>query len=316
MSKDSGTESVLVTGANGFIGRAIAKSIETAGMKVRRAVRQPFHEPAAWHSPDLDESANWSEGLSGIDCVIHCSARVHQMQEHASDPLAEFRKVNTAGTLTLAKQAAAAGVSRFIFLSSCKVNGEDTDKGSPFREEVQRPPLDPYGLSKYEAESGLLELSAMTGMDVVIIRLPLVYGPDVKANFALLVKIISLGIPLPFASVDNRRSLLSLDNLCHFILHAINHPAAAGEVFLIADEPAVSTSTLIRMIARAKGKPALLFPFPIPVMKGLASIAGKRKAVDRLVGSLELDTRKAHKLLGWHPPFKTDEALKKIFNNG
>ncbi|BDS22407.1 UDP-glucose 4-epimerase [Enterobacter roggenkampii] len=316
MSKNLETKSVLVTGANGFIGRAIAKSIETAGMTVRRAVRRNYHEPTAWHSPDLDEFADWSEGLSGIDCVIHCSARVHQMQEQTSDALAEFRKVNTSGTLTLAKQAAAAGVSRFIFLSSCKVNGEETVKGSPFREAVPRPPQDPYGLSKYEAETGLLDISASTGMEVVIIRLPLVYGPDVKANFALLIKIISLGIPLPFASIDNRRSLLALDNLCHFILHVINHPAAAGEVFLIADEPAVSTSTLIKMIARAKGKPALLFPFPIPLLKVLATITGKRKAVARLVGSLELDTGKTQVLLGWHPPFKTDEALKKIFNNG
>lgn len=310
------TESVLVTGANGFIGNAVASSIEAAGMKVRRAIRQKCADPTAWQSPDLDEIADWSEGLQGVNYVIHCSARVHQMQDSASDPLSEFRKVNTAGTLALAEQAARAGVSRFVFLSSCKVNGEQTTKGNPFREEIQSPPQDPYGLSKYEAESGLLEISAKTGMEVVILRLPLVYGPEVKANFALLMKIITLGVPLPFATVDNRRSLLSLDNLCDFILTVITHPAAADEVFMVADAPAVSTSELIRMIAEAKGKPALLFPFPIPLLKGIASIAGKRHAIDRLVGSLELDTHKANTLLGWHPPFKTREALKKMFNNG
>lgn len=316
MSLETESNSVLVTGANGFIGRAIASSVGATGMKVRRAMRQHSDDPSAWCSPDLGEMADWSEGLQGINCVIHCSARVHQMQDSASDPLSEFRKVNTAGTLALAKQAAVAGVSRFIFLSSCKVNGEQTTKGHPFREEIQTPPGDPYGLSKYEAESGLLKLAKETEMDVVIIRLPLVYGPEVKANFALLMKIISLGIPLPFATVNNRRSLLSLDNLCDFILTVIKHPVAAGEVFLIADDPAVSTSELIRLIAQAKGKPALLFPFPISLLEGLATITGKRHSLDRLIGSLELDTHKAHTLLGWQPPFKTGESLKKMFNNG
>jgi len=316
MSLCSKSDSVLVTGANGFIGRAVASSIESAGMKVRRAMRQHVDVPTVWCCPDLDGLADWSEGLQGINYVVHCSARVHQMQDNSRDPLSEFRKVNTEGTLTLAKQAAAAGVSRFIFLISCKVNGEKTTAGSPFRESIILPPEDAYGLSKYEAEIGLLELSVKTGMEVVIVRLPLVYGPAVKANFALLMKIISLGVPLPFANLNNRRSLLSLDNLCDFILRTLCHPAAANETFLLADEPAISTSVLIRMIAEAEGKPARLFPFPIPLLKGLATIVGKGPTLERLVGSLELDISKAHTLLGWQPPFTTGEALQKMFNNG
>lgn len=316
MTKKSITKSVFVTGANGFIGQAVANSIEEAGMRVRRAVRKNHHTPDVWPCPDLDEFANWSDGLRNIDCVIHCAARVHQMQDDASDPLATFRTVNTAGTLALATQAVAANVSRFIFLSSCKVNGENTERGSPFCEEVHIPPQDPYGLSKYEAEIGLLKIAAVTDIEVVIIRLPLVYGPDVKANFAQLINVTLQGIPLPFAGIDNRRSLLSLDNLCHFILHTINHPAAAGEIFMVADEPAVSTSALIRMIANAKGKPVRLFTLPISILKGLAILAGEKDRMERLVSSLELDTRKAHALLGWYPPFKTDESIKKMFNEG
>jgi UDP-glucose 4-epimerase len=229
------------------------------------------------------------------------------MRDAAADPLAEFRRVNTQGTLNLARQAAAAGTRRFIFLSSVKVNGE----AGSFTESDPAAPADPYGVSKHEAEQGLRAISAGSAMDVVIIRPPLVYGPGVQANFRTLIRGIALGIPLPLARVENRRSLVGLDNLVDMIVTCIDHPAAANETFLVSDGEDLSTPELIRRLARAMGKPAHLIPVPTVLLTTGARLLGKRAVAQRLLGSLRVDISKARRLLGWSPPLSVDEELER-----
>jgi nucleoside-diphosphate-sugar epimerase len=243
--------------------------------------------------------------------VIHTAARVHIMDDSAADPLTEFRKVNTAGTLNLARQAADAGVKRFIFISSIKVNGEMTLVDQPFKPNDNYIPTDPYGLSKYEAEQGLLTIAKETGMEVVIIRPPLVYGPEVKANFSSMMKWINRGVPLPFGYINNQRSLVALDNLVDFIIHCIDHPKAVNEVFLISDGEDVSTSILLRKVAKAFGKKPKLIPVPVWLMTLAAKLIGKGDVATRLFGSLQVDSSKARELLGWKPVITMDEQLKK-----
>jgi len=243
--------------------------------------------------------------VSNVDVVVHLAARVHVMRDAARDPITEYRRVNTEGTLNLARQAATAGAQRFVFLSSVKVNGET---GS-FRESDVPAPSDAYGLSKYEAEQGLKEIAAETGMAVVIIRSPLVYGPDVQANFRALMRGLALGIPLPLAAVDNRRSLVGLDNLVDLIVTCIEHPAAANETFFVSDGEDLSTPQLISRLARAMGRPARLIPLPPTLLTTGAMLLGKRDVAQRLLGSLQVDISKARRLLGWSPPVSLDEGL-------
>lgn len=304
----------LVTGATGFIGVSLCKRLLTDTFHVRATSRTaksaknlPYGVtvvPITSIGPDTD----WSEALCGIDVIVHLAARVHVMDEHAANPLAEFRRVNVAGTERLARMAAAAGVRRFIFLSSVKVHGEETE--IPYTEEYAPAPQDPYGVSKLEAEECLRKIAAETRLEVVIIRPPLVYGPGVKANFLNLMKIVERRIPLPLASIHNRRSLVYLGNLVDAISTCVKHPRAAGQTFLVSDGDDVSTPELIRRMAQALESQARLLPFSPTLMRLAGRVCGKMAAVDRLVGSLTVDSGKICRELSWHPPYTVAEGLK------
>ena len=306
---------ILVTGATGFVGQAVIDGLISAAYDVRACSRQVdvvFHPSVRlFHTGEMSENSDWQQALQDVDEVIHLAARVHIMAEVATDPLTEFRKVNTDATLNLARQAADAGVKRFVFISSIKVNGEDTNSGTKFSPDDDFVPTDPYGLSKYEAEQGLLDLAKTTGMEVVIIRPPLVYGSGVRANFLSMIKWINKGVPLPLGAVHNQRSLVALDNLVSFIIHCVKHPKAANEVFLISDGEDVSTTELLQKVAKAFGKNTLLLPVPVVLMTFVAQLLGKRDMASRLFGSLQVDSSKACDLLGWKPVITMDEQLKK-----
>jgi len=254
---------------------------------------------------------DWLSSLESIDCVIHLAARVHVSKDTAKDPLAEYRIVNVEKTLDLARQASSFGVKRFIFVSSVKVNGELTEKDMPFRADDIPNPQDPYGLSKCEAEAGLIKLAKETGMEVVVIRPPLVYGPGVKANFLSMIKMLDKGIPLPLGNVSNKRSLVFVDNLVDLLIRVIDHPKAAGQVFLVSDDHDVSTTTLLRSISYALGKKAKLIPVPLFFLKAIFYLIGKPGLSQRLLGSLCLDISKTKKLLNWSPPICFEEGIKR-----
>jgi nucleoside-diphosphate-sugar epimerase len=305
---------VLVTGANGFVGRALCTQAAARGVVVRGVTRLPCDLSGGVENfvvSAVDERADWQAALAGVEAVIHLAARVHVMADKAENPLAEFRRINTQGTLNLARQAAAAGVRRFVFVSSVKVNGEMTLPSHPFKADDAPAPLDAYGISKMEAEQGLRELAAKTGMEVVIIRPPLVYGPGVKANFAAMMRWLRRGVPLPLGAIDNRRSLVALDNLVDLIVTCISHPAAANQTFLVSDGEDVSTTQLLRRMGQALGRPARLLLVPAGLLELGAALVGRRDMAQRLCGSLQVDIEKTRQLLGWRPPLTLDEGLKK-----
>jgi len=258
--------------------------------------------------PDTD----WQAAVANIDVVVHTAARVHVMAETASNPLTEFRKTNVEGTLNLARQAAASGVKRFIFVSSIKVNGEMTAPGHPFTADQEPAPIDPYGISKMEAEQGLAVIGNETNMEIVIIRPVLVYGPGVKANFLNMMTWLKRGMPLPLGAIHNRRSLVALDNLVDLIVKTLDHPAAANQTFLVSDGEDLSTTDLLRRLGTALGKPPLLIPLPAWMLHSAASLVGKSNISQRLCGSLQVDIKKNHKLLNWTPPLQVDQALQKV----
>lgn len=308
---------MLITGANGFVGSALVVKSIAQGRKVRAAVRHHGTTIGAAAEVcvlgEFGPDTKWQLALAGVDTVVHTAARVHVMNDQSADPLAEFRRVNVAGTLNLARQAAAAGVKRLVFVSSVKVNGEATLPGQPFKVDDAHVPNDPYGLSKYEAEVGLRALAAETGLEVAIVRPPLVYGPGVKANFAAMVRWLNRGVPLPLgAVVHNRRSLVALDNLVDLLLVCATHPAAANQTFLASDGDDVSTADLLRRIGLALGKPARLIPVPVSWLKLGAAVLGKADVAQRLLGSLQVDIAKNQQLLGWTPPVSVDAALKQV----
>jgi len=307
---------ILLTGATGFIGRALLSELVSNDINIIASVRQTTpcipENVKQYIISDLSEDTDWGRALRNIDVVIHTAARVHVMKEQTNNPLDQFRKVNTEATISLARQSAKAGVKRFIFLSSIKVNGEQTNKNQAFTAHDKFIPNDPYGLSKYEAEQGLLKLADETGMEVVIIRLPMVYGPGVKGNFQVLMKWVRKQWPLPFGAVDNQRSLLALDNAVSFIIHCLKHPKAANEVFLVSDDEDVSTTELLNKVAAAFELNIFLLPIPVSLMKFAAKMMGKGELASRLLGSLKIDISKAHQLLGWKPVITMDEQLKKI----
>jgi nucleoside-diphosphate-sugar epimerase len=303
--------SVLVTGASGFVGRAVMARLAGDGHAVRAAVRRPMRDwPGVVEDVivgDLTPTTRWHDALASVDTVIHLAARVHVMHDAAADPLAEFRRVNVEGTLNLARQAAAAGVSRFVFVSSVKVHGE----AGTFTEADLPAPADAYGVSKHEAEEGLRRIAADTGLEVAILRPPLVYGPGVKANFLSMMRIVARGIPLPFGAVRNRRSLIALDNLVDVVLVCAVHPAAANQTFLVSDGEDLSTPDLIRRLARAMGRPARLVPVPMSLLSAGAAIVGRRAVAQRLFESLRVDIAKVRATLGWTPPISVDEGLRR-----
>lgn len=308
----------LVTGATGFVGKSLCAKLLENGKKVLGVVRNKCSdlpkELKLSHISDLSAEIDWTDQLQGIDVVVHTAARVHMMNDKSANPVEEFRKVNTYATLNLARQAASMGVKRFVFISSIKVNGEMTSTTHPFAPEDTFIPVDPYGLSKYEAEQGLLALAKETGMEVVIIRPPLVYGPGVKANFASMMRWISKQVPLPFGAVNNKRSLVALENLVDFVVFCSDYkktPQAKNEVFLISDGEDVSTTELMRKVAKAFNIKALLLPIPTCLMTFVARFLGKGDVAKRLFGSLQVDSSKARELLGWKPVITMDEQLKK-----
>lgn len=308
---------ILITGATGFVGKSLVQRFlaDDESRRLVVAVRKGGQPWPARVLPiitgDLHPATDWSVALEGVEVVVHSAARVHVMHDTEADPLTAFRSVNVDGTLNLARQAAASGVKRFVFISSVKVNGESTSLGRAFTEAVAPNPQDAYGQSKDEAEQGLCRIAVETAMEVIIIRPPLVYGPGVKANFAALMRAVQRGWPLPLGAVHNQRSLVALDNLVDFIVTCITHPQAANQTFLVSDGQDLSTSELVRGIAQAAGVPARLLPVPVWALQAAASLLGKGDAVQRLCGNLQVDISKARSLLGWEPPVSVEEGLRR-----
>lgn len=309
---------ILVTGASGFIGKEIVNALlcKNELQKVAIAVRQKTHycnERVLTHvTGDLDHNYNWSFELNNIFAVVHCAARVHMMSDKSYNPLEDFRRVNVQNTLNLASQAAAAGVKRFVFISSIKVNGEKTNLGKPFSENDEPAPIDAYGISKMEAEQGLQIIARQTKMEVVIIRPPLVYGPGVKANFLNLVKLVNSGIPLPLGSINNKRSLIGLDNLVDLVLTCIHHPNAANETFLASDGEDISTTELLQRISKSMGRKSRLIPIPAYWLHRTANMIGQKDISKRLCDSLQINIEKSQNLLEWEPPLSLNEGLDKV----
>ena len=310
---------IAVTGAAGFVGAALCGELYSRGFAVRSVVRSLHSaEPASGVEQiavsNLDAATDWSSALRGVDCVIHCAARAHVMHETEADALAAYRSVNVDGSRRLAEQAAAAGVRRLVYLSSIKVNGESTDGlPRPFgarNDEVN--PEDSYGVSKWEAEQALWAVAASTCLEVVVVRPPLVYGPNVKGNLARLLKLVRLGVPLPFGAVQNQRSLIGLDNLVDLLIRCVDHPAAAGQTLLVSDGEDISTPDLLRYMANALGRSARLLPMSVALLRLVGRALGKQAEIDRLVGSLKIDSRHTRELLDWNPPVSVAEGIRRM----
>lgn len=299
---------VLVTGANGFVGRALCDALAVSGRRVRRAVRA---ETAGLEDAiavgDICGSTDWGRALDSVSCVVHLAARTHVLRETASDPLAEYRRINVDGTDALARQAARAGVRRVVFLSSIKVNGEAA--AAPFTERDAPRPEDGYGISKWEAEQALARAAAEGAMEFVILRPPLVYGPGVRGNFLRMMRLVARGVPLPIASIANRRSLIYLGNLVDAIVAVSGSPRAAGRTFLVSDGEDVSTPDLARAIAHALGVPPRLLPCPRTVLELGAALTGRRAELARLTGSLQVDGSALRRELGWSPRHTLAQGL-------
>ena len=306
---------ILLTGATGFVGQAIAANLSADNrFKVCGAVRQDsvkFSQDVRLVTVgDIDGSTQWNAALAGNEIVIHSAARAHIMKDSVADPLAEYRRVNVGGSLNLARQAIDAGIRRFIFISSIKVNGEGTLPGNPYTADDPPQPKDPYGISKMEAEQELRSLTCNSDMELVIIRPTLVYGPGVKANFLSMMRWLWRGIPLPFSLTRNKRSFVAVGNLVDLIVICLQSPAAANQTFLVSDGHDLSTNELLQAMGTALGRPARLFPFPVWLLSRGARMIGKPAIAHRLFGSLQVDISKTRTMLGWSPPVSVDAALK------
>ena len=301
--------SILVTGANGFVGSALCRTLQVRGETLVGAVRQGAGIGQV-SIGNLDGKTDWRMALAGCDSVIHLAARVHVMSDKDEDPLRAYREVNVDGTLNLARQAVQAGVRRFVFVSSVKVNGESTTT-QPFRSSDVPMPCDPYGQSKMEAEQALQQLGRETGLEVVIVRPPLVYGPGVKANFLNLIKLVQKGVPLPFGSISNFRSMVALDNLVDLLIVCSKHPDAPGNIFMVSDGADMGIKELVTKIANAMNKRLWLVPVPVGLMIGAAKLLGKQGVVDRLLGSLQVDIAHTQATLAWQPVVTSQAAIDK-----
>jgi len=306
----------MITGASGFIGNALVERLcEESGVEltlITRSEKKAFPENMKHLQLSITPETDWSEALSSADVVVHLAARAHVLKDDAADPLAVFRRENTASTLNLAEQSAKVGVKRFLFMSSIGVNGMQNSR--PFRHDDQPAPTEPYAISKQESELGLKAIADRTGMELVIIRPPLVYGRNAPGNFARLISLVRKRLPLPLASVRNRRTLVALPNLIDLITVCMRHPAAAGEVFLAGDAESLSTPDLIRAIAEQLGIKPALYPFPVAILRGTLALIGKTAPFDRLCGSLEVDISHARDVLGWSPAITLREGLRLAVN--
>lgn len=300
---------LLVTGYSGFVGNKLVSQLQSS-YQLNLLGRKPSNSGCVY-THNLDPISSYANALINIDVVVHCAARVHIMDDEVSDPLNEFRIVNTLGTLNLAKQAAQNGVKRFVFLSSIKVNGESTSGKAPFMASAQSAAEDPYGISKAEAEQQLLELGKQTGMEIVIIRPPLVYGEGVKANFASLMRFVDKGLPLPFRAIkSNKRSLVSVYNLVDLIKVCIKHPKAANQVFLVSDDYDLSTAEMVALMAKVQHKKNLALPMPVWCFKLVGKLFNKNEIIERLTGSLQLDITHTKNTLDWQPPYSVEHGFK------
>lgn len=301
--------SILITGYSGFVGSLLCKELKKTHQL--HLLGRKDSDCGVVFKSNIDKDSNFFAALTGVDCVIHSAARVHIMNDGSEDPLAEFKAVNTHGTLNLAKQAVQAGVKRFIFISSIKVSGESTTNRPPFSSADMPAPEDPYGISKAEAEQQLLELGKQTAMEIVIIRPPLVYGEGVKANFASLMKLVGKDLPLPFRLVNkNKRSLVSVYNLVDLIKVCIEHPNAANQIFLVSDNYDLSTAEMVALMAKVQSKPNLALPIPVWCFKLAGKVLGKQDVIDRLTGSLQLDITHTQNTLNWSPPYSVEHGFK------
>lgn len=305
---------VLVTGATGFAGSVVGRVLGDESLTLRAALRRaddgmrlvPAFAEAAL-AGELSATTDWHAAVKDIDALVHLAGRAHVLQEDAADPLAECRRINRDATLNLARQAAAAGVKRLVFVSTVKVNGEGREASYTALDTPD--PRDAYAISKWEAEQGLHEIAAQTGLEVVILRPPLIYGPGVKANFLRLLQAVDRGIPLPLGAVRNRRSLLYVENFASALLACLTHPEAAGKTYFVRDGEDVSSAELVRRLAHALGRPARLVPVPAMLLRAAGALLGKKAAVERLLGSLTVDDTPLRRELGWAPPFSLDEGL-------
>lgn len=302
--------SYLVTGASGFVGDALLKEMRRRGLSAVGASRAQA-PGIQFGVGEIDANTDWRPVLSGISCVLHAAGRAHILSDTAVNPLAEFRRVNVEGTRRLALQAAEAGVQRLVFISSIGVNGISTDGQCPFTYENRPAPIEPYGQSKLEAELSLHHIAASTGLEIVIVRPPLVYGPGVRANFLRLINLVRRGLPLPLAGVNNRRSLVALDNLVDLLIHCAQHPASAGETFLVSDDDDLSTPDLLRHLGEAMEVPVRLFPMPRWLLLMGARLIGRRGEAERLLGSLQADIGHTREVLGWEPVISVREGLRR-----
>ncbi|KAE9636503.1 UDP-glucose 4-epimerase family protein [Aeromonas veronii] len=302
---------VILTGASGFVGRHIKNTMPRE--KLILVGRRNLDEEYTFFSSDLDENSQYDSIMKDVSCIIHCAARAHVMNEGNDNPYCLYHKINVDGTLNLARQAAVNGVKRFIYISSIKVNGESTRVNSPFTEKNIPAPEDAYGISKLAAETGLRELSIETNMEVVIIRPPLVYGPGVKANFSAMMNLASKNLPLPLGAINNKRSMVALDNLVDLIVTCIDHPKAANKTFLVSDDHDVSTTELLEMMVRAIGKTPRLLPVPMEWLKFAGKLIGKQAVIERLCGNLQVDISYTKEILGWQPPISMEEGIKRCF---
>jgi UDP-glucose 4-epimerase len=306
---------ILITGATGFIGKPLIEKLSNKFEKnkifpVTRKSSTIFDEYNTIVVDDINSTTDWSDKLKGIDCVIHCAARVHVMNDVDEDPLEAFREVNVRGTLQLAQAADKSGIKRFIFVSSIKVNGESTTRRLPYQSSDTASPEDPYGISKAEAEAGLKKLAENTGMDVVIIRPPLVYGPGVKANFSAILKLVSIGIPLPFGCINhNQRSMVYVENLVSLIIECVFNPNAANQTFLISDDDDLSTKAFVKGLSKALGKSCFMLPFPNTAFFLVGKTLGKSAIIDRLCGSLQVDINHTKNTLNWQPPYSVEQGF-------
>ncbi len=305
---------ILITGASGFVGQSLTQVLLQQGHLVTATYRNnelsQHKHLRSIRIESIDARTSWKDVLEGIDVVVHLAARVHVMRDQAPNPLAEFRKVNVEGTARLAQEALRAGVKRFIYMSSVKVNGEFTQLGKPFAETDAEAPQDDYGRSKYEAEITLKKICQNGEMNYVIVRPPLIYGPGVKANFASMVRAVSLRLPLPFGCINNQRSLIDLQNLVAFISCCISNAQASNQIFLVSDGQDVSTTTLLKSCADALKVPVRLIPVPQWLLERALCLIGKRGLAQRLCGNLQVNITKARILLGWVPPVSVESALQ------